>query len=211
MFTSLVIVSLLPLLIQGQCYVGLEFLCPSISSRPFSAGGGLQPGTVTTYGPNDKYPPGNEAGYRKNEVGVACSSGIPGGDPEWNKILASGTKMNSLDPETIWPMMPTVAVSQKAWGKSLCWQKLIIRSRITGETITAVVVDACPTNGCLWNSSSLAFNADVYGVDTFLALGGKADGGSVDVDIQWPAGMRPFTSNALKSASVWFAFSLILI
>ncbi len=65
----------------------------------------------------------------------------------------------------------------------------------------AVIVDFCPANGCLWNSTERAFNVDIYGQETWKALGGGLLEGKLHVEIAWPAGLVP---NAATSASLSF-------
>lgn len=183
--------------ILKSAFSATSALIPSIASTSgvvFSLEGNPQEGKVTTYGPNPIYPPGNEPGYRAGQVGVGCSLGSH--DVRWNNLLASGTYKNELDNGTVWPVQPTVAVSEAAWGKSLCFMNITITS--SKATIVATVVDLCPAAGCLWEKSTRAFNADIYGVKTFQALGGDPMGGNVVVKISWPKGMQPNLNSSIQ-------------
>ena len=199
---------------------GLDLYLPSVTGSAqeepgvssFNPSGAFQAGRGTYYGPNPLYPPGNEPGYRKLDVGVGCSTGGPSGDSRWKQILSLGVKVNPLDPENVWPTVPTVAVSEAAWGKSLCWQTVVIRNRLDpSKTITATVVDACPVNGCLWSKSELAYNVDIYGIDSYMALGGDKMGGKLDLEIMWPAGFVPKSSALQASIKFFLVIPLIFI
>jgi hypothetical protein len=111
-----------------------------------------------------------------------------------------------VNPNTVWPKTPTVAVSGFAWAKKdICWKTVTIRNKNDKSlTIEAVVVDFCPSSGCLWNRRERAWNVDIYGVRSFQALGGRTDGGNIDVEIAWPAGLKPNTSGStnLKYSSI---------
>ncbi|KAJ3154562.1 hypothetical protein HK101_001610, partial [Irineochytrium annulatum] len=129
-----------------------------------------------------------------NDVGVGCSNGAPGGDPSWNAILAQGTHPPgnlSVNAGTVWPVAATVAVSQRMYGlankANVCWQVLPIVNEAMGENATVVmahVVDFCPTAGCLWKTEELAFNVDVYGEHTWVALGGDLDVATINISIK---------------------------
>lgn len=170
------------------------------NSRPFDITGSFQSGIVTRYGPNPLYIHGSEVGYQPNAVGVGCSNGS--NDPNWTKILAKGvynvSSFLGMDKNTVWPRTPTIAVSQFAWNRNeICWKTVKIRNALNHSlAIEAVVVDFCPTSGCLWNPSDRAWNADIYGVISFQALGGEPNGGSINVEIAWPAGIKPDTSDS---------------
>ncbi len=77
--------------------------------------------------------------------------------------------------------------------------------------VEAVVVDFCPTNGCLWSNSERHANADLYGIKTFQALGGDEKGGAIDVEIAWPPGFTPYQNAAALSRSVSLLFILPLL
>jgi hypothetical protein len=80
----------------------------SLSSSVLSSSGAWLEGHATHYGPFPQFPAWSEVGYQPNEVGLGCSTGIVGGDPRWNEIIAKGTLTNPLMPSTIWPITPTV-------------------------------------------------------------------------------------------------------
>ncbi|KAJ3053827.1 hypothetical protein HK097_003293 [Rhizophlyctis rosea] len=151
------------------------------------------PGKSTHYGPFPSDPTASEAGYRANEVGVGCSVGKT---PQWEEILSHGTYNNTADPGNIWPIIPTVAVSQYIYQPirdKMCFAKIQIRNANNhSATVEASVVDWCPSNGCLWSKEERAFNVDVYGEKTWFALGGQGSRGTLDIEIQWPAGVDPY-------------------
>jgi hypothetical protein len=150
-------------------------------------------------GPFPSRPYMSEAGYQSGEIGVGCSSGTPGGDPEWNAILSNGTYppiANGINDNTVWPITATVAVSERMYGldnkASVCYSKIPIRSaRNTSLSVMASIVDFCPTNGCLWPTQNLSYNVDIYGEKTWVALGGGLDEGRIDIQILWPQGITP--------------------
>ncbi|KAJ3105449.1 hypothetical protein HDU97_008065 [Phlyctochytrium planicorne] len=162
-------------------------------------------GKATSYGPFPSRPYKSEIGYVANDIGVGCSNGQPGGDPHWNLILAQGTYPNpnlTVNADTVWPQIPTVAVSQRKYGgdnkNQVCFQPILIRNKNSPEKqVEAVIVDFCPTQGCLWSGDDLSRNADIYGENTWTALGAGLDDGSIEVEIQWPAGVVP--NNSRKS------------
>lgn len=165
----------------------------SINSQ-VPTGNGWVAAHATHYGPDIDYPPANEVGYQPLDVGVGCSNGQPGGDPRWNAVLANG--VYEAPGTTVWPRMPTVAVSERAWGgrnkQKVCFQNVTIQNaKNASMQLTAVIVDFCPTNGCLWPASELAVNVDLYGSVAWKALGGPVMGGKVAVLVQWPPGLIP--------------------
>ncbi|OAJ42648.1 hypothetical protein BDEG_26075 [Batrachochytrium dendrobatidis JEL423] len=152
----------------------------------------------------------SENGYQFNDVGVGCSNGEPGGDPRWNSIKDHGLIQNPLDSKTVWPIVPTVAVSEFSWGGSnkdkICYQTLNIRNAHNhSQRLTAYVVDFCPTKGCMWSAKERQFNVDIYGQRTFSRLGGALMDGIIDIEIQWPTGI---IANSAKND---FSFKTILI
>ncbi|KAI9354792.1 hypothetical protein DFJ73DRAFT_759198 [Zopfochytrium polystomum] len=163
----------------------------------------------THYGPFPSNTRVSEQGFLSNDVGVGCSNGQPGGDPRWNAILANGTYPpvdNGINNSTVWPVVPVVAVSQRMYGgpnkNVVCFSTVTIRSASNASAqVTAHVVDFCPTYGCLWTFDMLSYNVDLYGQETWFALGGGVDGdGSLDLEIQWPAGLTP-RDTAVTSAA----------
>ncbi|KAJ3064033.1 hypothetical protein HDU98_000219 [Podochytrium sp. JEL0797] len=162
---------------------------------------GWTPGYSTHYGPFPQALGSSEVGYLPNDIGVGCSSGVPGGDPHWNAILAQGTYAPpSNSPTTVWPKVATVAVSQKYWAGNytatykapICWQQLWIRNKYnTTQHITAYVVDFCPTSGCTWGADELGFNVDMYGGASWESLGFTAINSKMEVEIVWPDWLRP--------------------
>ncbi|KAJ3197268.1 hypothetical protein HDU67_003783, partial [Dinochytrium kinnereticum] len=142
----------------------------------------------------------SEIGYVQNDVGVGCSNGVPGGDPRWNAILSEGTlplpANLTVNANTVYPKASTVAVSQRMWGGAnkalICFQKMKIRNRDRPELqVDAYIVDFCPTAGCLWPVDELDKNADIYGEETWVKLGGGLDDAMLNIEIQWPAGITP--------------------
>ena len=171
----------------------------------------IREGRGTHYGPWPSFPYMSEPGYQPLNVGVGCSTGVPGGDPQFNEILAQGTyPAPAGNPTTIWPKAHCVAVSEAVWGgarkQSTCWETLKITNKATGITITAYIVDFCPTNGCLWKKDELYNNVDIYGEETWKALGAdpKNDAiGVLDLEIEWPSSMvPPLTDTQATSVSV---------
>ncbi|KAI8923675.1 hypothetical protein BC831DRAFT_470135, partial [Entophlyctis helioformis] len=164
-------------------------------------------GKATHYGPFPSYPPFSEIGYQANDVGVGCSNGQPGGDPRWNAILAQGTVPNPVMNSTVWPVVPTVAVSEAAWGfgnkNRICFQTVRIRNaRNTSLELTAHVVDFCPAAGCLWKAEERHRNVDLYGETTFRRLGGVD--GVIEIEVVWPAGLVPYANAAVhRMAGCW--------
>lgn len=138
----------------------------------------------------------NEAGYQALEVGVGCSLGT--NETQWLDILAHGTQPNPISPDTVWPIYPTVAVSQRMYKQirdKMCWSRIKIRnSQNTSQEVTAAVIDWCPSKGCNWPNEELAFNVDIYGEKTWVALGGPPmGGGKINVEVIWPEGVDPYT------------------
>lgn len=170
-------------------------------SIPWNSSGNFQNGKSTHYGPYPSFPAYSEPGFQEKDVGVGCSNGEIGGDPNWNKILQRGTRVNPLLNATIWPLTPTVAVSEAAWPKkSICWKSLRIRNRNDHSLfIDAIVVDFCPKNGCLWAKNSREYNVDIYGEESWKALGGGLTQGVLDVEIMWPEGLVPYQSSSVQS------------
>ncbi|KAJ3034393.1 hypothetical protein HDU99_010708, partial [Rhizoclosmatium hyalinum] len=152
----------------------------------------------THYGPFPQQLSASEPGYLKgSDQGVGCAAPQPngGGDPRWAAIVAKGTLPAPL-PETVYPVIHTVAVSQKYWASNytapICFQQLWIRNRNNiAQHITAYVVDFCPTSGCTWSESELPWNIDLYGGDAWAKLGGEPFGSKLDLEIVWPDYLRP--------------------
>lgn len=162
-------------------------------------------GYSTHYGPFPSNPQFSEIGYQPNDVGVGCSNGYPGGDPEWLKILANGTypAPNIVNHEkTVWPVVYTVAVSAAVWNRDdICWQKLSIRNHHHPEyKIEAYVVDFCPIGYCLWKDEYLARNIDLYGEKAWVALGGDISESKMKIDIEWPKGVVPHDAIKLSGS-----------
>eukprot|EP00842_Homolaphlyctis_polyrhiza_P004479 jgi/Hompol1/5031/HPOL_000566-RA len=176
------------------------------SLPPLSSSNQWLGGIATHYGPCPSDPSENEIGFQPNEVGVGCSNGDPGGDPHWNAILRQGTRRNPLDNSTVWPLIPVVAVSESAWVKSeVCWQSILIRNAANHSMqVTAVIVDFCPTQGCLWAKQNLSRNVDIYGDVTFFQLGGVLVDGIIDIEVQWPSSISPRNS----ASTFWTAYTL---
>ncbi|KAJ3177604.1 hypothetical protein HDU87_004357 [Geranomyces variabilis] len=167
---------------------------------PRSATAAWTPGKATHYGPYPSAPQYADAGYLANEQGIGCSTGIPGNDPRWNAIVAAG--VYPVPPPfttTIYPKQATVAVSRAAYpskvtANSMCYRTLQLRSRTNSSlpTISAIAVDFCPYGTCNWPAKELANNVDIYGEYTWKALGGQDGGGTIDLDILWPADVKPW-------------------
>jgi hypothetical protein len=121
---------------------------------------------------------------------------IPPGLPIPTK--AQKDKALELLKNTVWPITFTVAVSEKAYGGSnknrVCYQPILITNTQTKKNIIAIIVDFCPTNGCLWPSNQLDSNVDIYGQAAWLALGAGLTNGTMPISIQWPAGVVPNSS-----------------
>ena len=183
----------------------------------FDTSGAFQKGHSTHYGPFPSLPEMNEVGYLKNDVGVGCSNGQPGGDPRWLEILKEGVMVNPLDPTTVWPNKPTVAVSQAAWSKqAVCFKTMTIRNaKIPAYSIEAVIVDFCPSQGCLWDKRMRHLNADIYGEATWKKLGANLTDGVIEIEIKWPEGIRPYSSKGIRSRSleslIYFALIVIFV
>ncbi|KAJ3406141.1 hypothetical protein HDV05_006136, partial [Chytridiales sp. JEL 0842] len=135
--------------------------------------------TTTTTGPFPGRAFKSEPGYMPNDVGVGCSNGQSGGDPRWKAILENGTypvpSNLAVNARTVWPVTPTVAVSQRMYGATnkdnVCFQKIRVRNKFnTSLEVEAAIVDFCPTKGCLWNVNDLAYNVDIYGEMTWMML-----------------------------------------
>lgn len=161
-------------------------------------------GHGTHYGPFPSDPHFSEIGYQPQDVGVGCSDGRPGGDPEWNKILAQGVypSPNIVGHErTVWPVKFTVAVSAAVWDKEdICWKTLKIRNKNKPDfEIEAIVVDFCPIGYCNWEDRYLARNADIYGENGWRALGADISDHSVEIEIEWPKGIAPHPALTLPS------------
>ncbi|KAJ3011032.1 hypothetical protein HKX48_007060 [Thoreauomyces humboldtii] len=156
-----------------------------------------QPGNGTHYGPYPTDLSESENGYQyvPVELGVGCSTGIVGGDPRWNAIIAAGV-YPAPNPNTVYPKTPTVAVSEAAYpSKSMvCYKTLMIKSADNPSlpAIEATIVDYCPKAGCLWPKSELAHNVDLYGEATWKALGGTDGGGYLNLLIAWPDSVVPW-------------------
>ncbi|KAJ3307692.1 hypothetical protein HDU76_004440, partial [Blyttiomyces sp. JEL0837] len=174
-------------------------------------------GIGTHYGPFPSRAYMSEPGYMANDVGVGCSNGQPGGDPRWNQILSHG--LYPPPPtfnQTIWPKTPTVAVSQRMYGNNnkaqICFNTLKIRNKNRPElSLVAYVVDFCPRDGCQWDQQGLSFNVDLYGEATWEALGAGLDDGSVELEIQWPAGLTPLDIGAgMSNFRISIAFTVVL-
>ena len=166
----------------------------------FDPNGAFQKGHSTHYGPFPGFPAFSEIGYLANDVGVGCSNGQPGGDPRWLEILKGGVQINPLDPNTVWPSIPTVAVSEAAWAKEdVCFKKIIIRNaKKPNLFVEAVIVDFCPATGCLWDKSTRHLNADIYGQETWTKLGANLTDGVIEIEIKWPDGIKPYSSSSLR-------------
>ena len=179
----------------------------------FDPNGGFQAGKSTHYGPFPGLPAFSEIGYLKNDVGVGCSTGA--GDPRWQEILKNGTMINPLDPNTVWPVTPTVAVSQAAWAKEdVCFKKITIRNKNRPEfSVEAHIVDFCPSTGCLWDTKTRHLNADIYGQETWTKLGAQLTDGVMEIEIKWPNGIKPYSNNgyASKYSKLLVIISLITI
>ncbi|KAJ3027653.1 UNVERIFIED_CONTAM: hypothetical protein HDU68_003411, partial [Siphonaria sp. JEL0065] len=162
---------------------------------------GWYSGYSTHYGPFPQQWGASEIGYLPNDIGVGCSSGVPGGDPHWNAILAAnGVYPSPNGTQTVWPKIATVAVSQKYWASNysptfkapICWQQLWIRNKYDHtKHITAYVVDFCPSAGCTWGEMELGYNVDMYGGASWEALGGNPMDSKIEVEIVWPDYLRP--------------------
>jgi len=153
-------------------------------------------GFGTHYGPFPSNPHFSEIGYQPNDVGVGCSDGRPGGDPQWNKILSYGVypSPNIVNHEkTVWPKVYTVAVSAAVWNKEdVCWKTIKIRNKKKPDfSIEAYIVDFCPIGHCLWKEKYLARNVDIYGEKAWLALGADLNDSKLDIEIEWPEGAIP--------------------
>ncbi|KAJ3111450.1 hypothetical protein HDU96_005683 [Phlyctochytrium bullatum] len=158
-------------------------------------------GKSTHYGPFPSRPFMSEVGYLPNDIGVGCSTGVPGGDPRWLSILSHGLypplpSNLTQNTRTVYPRIPTVAVSQRMYGgankEAVCFKRIRIRNKAKPAfEVEAYIVDFCPTNGCLWKEEELARNADIYGEETWKRLGGGLDDGVIAVEIQWPVGVVP--------------------
>ncbi|KAJ3149291.1 hypothetical protein HDU86_007014 [Geranomyces michiganensis] len=155
-------------------------------------------GKATHYGPYPSMPQYADAGFQPNEVGVGCSTGIPGNDPRWNTILAGG--VYPVPPPfttTIYPKQALVAVSREAFpsklsANTMCYKTVQLKSRTNASlpTVSAIAVDFCPYKYCNWPKNELANNVDIYGEYTWKALGGQDGGGTIDLDILWPTEVK---------------------
>jgi len=153
-------------------------------------------GYGTHYGPFPSQPHFSEIGYQPNDVGVGCSDGRPGGDPNWNKILEKGVypSPNLVNHEnTVWPVTYTVAVSLAVWNKEdVCWKTIKIRNKKKPEyVIEAHIVDFCPIGHCQWSDKYLARNVDIYGEKAWFALGADSNDSKLEIEIEWPKGVVP--------------------
>ncbi|ORX82116.1 hypothetical protein BCR32DRAFT_203107 [Anaeromyces robustus] len=153
-------------------------------------------GYGTHYGPFPSNPHFSEVGYQPNDVGVGCSDGRPGGDPQWNKILDQGLNPSpniANHEKTIWPKAYTVAVSAAVWNKEdVCWKSIKIRNKKKPKfSIEAYIVDFCPIGHCLWKDKYLARNVDIYGEKAWVALGADINDSKLDIEIEWPEGVIP--------------------
>ncbi|KAJ3141671.1 hypothetical protein HDU90_006014 [Geranomyces variabilis] len=178
----------------ARMLAGLLLACSLSSSAAWTAG------KATHYGPYPSAPQFADAGYLPNEQGIGCSTGIPGNDPRWNAIVAAG--VYPVPPPfttTIYPKQALVAVSKAAYpskvtANSMCYRTLQLRSRTNSSlpTISAIAVDYCPFALCNWPAKELANNVDIYGEYTWKALGGQDGGGTIDLEILWPADVKPW-------------------
>ncbi|KAI9343485.1 hypothetical protein BDR26DRAFT_801321 [Obelidium mucronatum] len=165
---------------------------------------GWYSGYSTHYGPFPQQWGASEIGYLPNDIGVGCSSGVPGGDPRWNAILAAnGVYPSPAGTQTVWPKIATVAVSQKYWAGNyaptykapICFQQLWIRNKYDhSKHITAYVVDFCPSAGCTWGEMEIGYNVDMYGGVSWDLLGGSPMDSKIEVEIVWPDYLRPNVS-----------------
>ena len=184
---------------------------PLHNPRLFDTSGAFQRGIATHYGPNPFYIPGSEAGYQPNAVGVGCSNGPD--DQNWSKLLAKGvfnvTRYEGIEKSTVWPTTPTVAVSEYSWKRNeICWKTVKIRNAENHSlAIDAIVVDFCPSQGCLWKRLDRAWNVDIYGIFSFHTLGGNANAGSLKIEIAWPPGIMPDTSYASRLSISFYTLS----
>ncbi|KAL6610902.1 hypothetical protein LY90DRAFT_502078 [Neocallimastix californiae] len=173
-------------------------------------------GYGTHYGPFPSNPHFSEVGYQPNDVGVGCSDGRPGGDPQWKSILSKGVypAPNIVNHEnTVWPVAYTVAVSAAVWNKEdVCWKSIKIRNKNKPENvIEAYIVDFCPIGYCLWKDKYLARNVDIYGEKAWLALGADVNESNLDIEIEWPKGAIPHDAIKLSGSSLSINKSLITI
>ncbi|KAI9199639.1 uncharacterized protein BJ171DRAFT_410643, partial [Polychytrium aggregatum] len=154
------------------------------------------PGHATHYGPYPQYPAWSEVGYLPGDIGVGCSNGQPGGDPNWDAILSNGTYPSPAGTQTVWPIVATVAVSQKYWASNytgqtyrapICWNSIWIRNpAFPNDVVEAQIVDYCPTQGCTWSEDELPYNVDIYGGATWTTLHGQTLDAKIAIEIIWP-------------------------
>ncbi|KAI8849534.1 hypothetical protein BC829DRAFT_416771 [Chytridium lagenaria] len=183
-------------------------------SGSFATTGVWTTGKATHYGPFPSIPYKSEIGYLPNDVGVGCSNGVPGGDPRLERhsfrraqpphcqhlrqhqhYLAESSHCRCIS--------KNVRRDNKA---KICFQKLKMRNKNRPEfQVDAYIVDFCPTNGCLWGDEELAKNADIYGEETWLRLGGSIEDATMSVEIQWPAGIDAKDTLSGVSASRYIA------
>jgi len=173
-------------------------------------------GYGTHYGPFPSNPHFSEVGYQPNDVGVGCSDGRPGGDPQWKSILSKGVypAPNIVNHEnTVWPVAYTVAVSAAVWNKEdVCWKSIKIRNKNKPKNvIEAYIVDFCPIGHCLWKDKYLARNVDIYGEKAWLALGADINESNLDIEIEWPKGVIPHDAIKLSGSNLLINKSLITI
>ncbi|ORY73295.1 hypothetical protein LY90DRAFT_403049, partial [Neocallimastix californiae] len=167
-------------------------------------------------GPFPSNPHFSEVGYQPNDVGVGCSDGRPGGDPQWKSILSKGVypSPNIVNHEkTVWPVAYTVAVSAAVWNKEdICWKSIKIRNKNKPNlVIEAYIVDFCPIGYCLWKDNYLARNVDIYGEKAWLALGADVNESNLDIEIEWPKGVIPHDAIKLSNGNFSISKSLITI
>jgi len=67
-----------------------KFTNSTLNENEFLKNANWTSGFGTHYGPFPSNPHFSEVGYQPNDVGVGCSDGRPGGDPQWNNILSKG-------------------------------------------------------------------------------------------------------------------------
>lgn len=112
---------------------------------------------------------------------------------------------------TVWPSTPTVAVSEASYRKQdVCWKTVELFNPSTGKQVQAVIVDFCPASGCNWGKSERANNVDIYGSDTWKALGGKVEDSTMPLQITWPPGVFP-SSSSKTSRGIGFLILILLV
>jgi hypothetical protein len=69
--------------------------------------------------------------------------------------------------------------------EKVCFQTVKVRNRKNSSLeINAVIVDFCPTRGCLWPMDELSYNVDIYGEMTWTMLGAGFDQGVMEIEVQ---------------------------